>query len=94
MLGDISEFKGWLFLCIIFLVSVYGFIYTILGSDNFTSFGDSPVDGWYLALSTMSTVGHCDIAPKTLQAKLAIMSQQFLTLFVTTILILGSIKFD
>ncbi len=93
MLG-INEFKGWLLLCIIFLVSVYGFIYTALGSGNFNSFGDSPIDGWYLALTTTSTVGYGDITPKTSLAKLVVMSQQFLTLFVISILILGPVKFD
>lgn len=89
-----DEFRAWLLLWIIFLVVVYGFIYTALGSDHLNSFGDSPIDGWYFALTTSSTVGYGDITPKTPLSKLVIMTQQFLTLFVSSILVLSSITSD
>jgi len=52
----------------------YGIIYSQMkpGSFNFKS----PVDPFYFALTTMSSVGYGEITPQTDVAKMLVMSQQ------------------
>ena len=38
-------------------------------------FTEDPLDPYYFALTTMSTVGYGDFSPKTRRAKLLVMSQ-------------------
>lgn len=62
------------FLNILVITVVYGLLYSQM---NPTSFGfTSPLDPFYFAFTTMSTVGYGDISPKTDAAKLMVMSQQ------------------
>jgi len=50
---------------------------------------ESPVDPYYFAFTTMSTVGYGDFGPKTDRAKMLVMSQQGI-LIGELIAILGS----
>tara|TARA_R100000908_G_C3754934_1_gene149295 strand:- start:3704 stop:3901 length:198 start_codon:yes stop_codon:yes gene_type:complete len=51
---------------------------------------ESPVDPYYFAFTTMSTVGYGDFGPKTDRAKMLVMSQQGI-LIGELIAILGSL---
>jgi len=43
-------------------------------------FSDDPIDPYYFALTTMSTVGYGDFSPKTKRAKALVMSHQLIVL--------------
>jgi len=62
------------FLNILVVTLVYGLVYSQMSPDSFGF--KSPLDPFYFACTTMSTVGYGDISPKTDMAKLMVMSQQ------------------
>lgn len=62
------------FLNILVITMVYGILYGQMNPENFGF--TSPLDPFYFAFTTMSTVGYGDISPKTDMAKLMVMSQQ------------------
>ena len=53
---------------------MYGLLYSQMKPDSFGF--KSPIDPFYFAFTTMSTVGYGDISPKTDAAKLMVMAQQ------------------
>lgn len=61
---------------ILVITIMYGLLYSQMGSKSFDF--KSPIDSFYFAFTTMSSVGYGDISPKTDMAKLVVMSQQFL----------------
>jgi voltage-gated potassium channel len=64
---------------LIFLTTlVYGFIYSRMGPEDFDF--KSPLDPYYFATTTMSSVGFGDIVPKSDRAKMLVMSQQVIIL--------------
>ena len=52
---------------------VYGYMYSTMKEDF--GFTEDPIDPYYFALTTMSTVGYGDFTPKTRRAKLLTMTQ-------------------
>ena len=63
---------------IILTTCIYGLLYSQFPQ---TSFGfKQTIDPFYFSLTTMSTVGYGDFAPKTTKAKLLVMTQQCLVL--------------
>ena len=75
----------------IFLATItlaYGFLYSRMDPKEFGF--ESPVDPYYFAFTTMSTVGYGDFGPKTDRAKMLVMSQQSI-LIGELIAILGSL---
>jgi len=61
-------------LSLLIITLAYGLIYSILPKEDFGF--KSPLDPFYFAFTTMSTVGYGDISPKTDRAKLIVMTQQ------------------
>jgi hypothetical protein len=61
------------FLNVLVITTMYGILYSQMNPDNFNF--KSPIDPFYFAFTTMSTVGYGDISPKTDAAKLVVMSQ-------------------
>jgi len=61
-------------LSLLIITLAYGLIYSILPKEEFGF--ESPLDPFYFAFTTMSTVGYGDISPKTDRAKLIVMTQQ------------------
>jgi len=59
---------------ILVITMVYGILYSQMDPASFGF--TSPLDPFYFAFTTMSTVGYGDISPKTDMAKLMVMSQQ------------------
>jgi hypothetical protein len=68
----ISPANNFLFLTTVALA--YGFLYSRMDPKEFGF--QSPVDPYYFAFTTMSTVGYGDFSPKTDRAKMLVMSQQ------------------
>ena len=62
------------FVNILVITMVYGILYSQMDPASFGL--TSPLDPFYFAFTTMSTVGYGDISPKTDMAKLMVMSQQ------------------
>ena len=56
----------------IIITLVYGYLYSTMKEDF--GFSDDPLDPYYFALTTMSTVGYGDFSPKTRRAKALVMS--------------------
>ena len=76
-----------LLIIIIIIFFMYGGIYSFLGANHLNNY-ISFVDGFYFSMTTISTTGYGDITPKTTLAKIIVMSQQFLTLLILSILLL------
>ena len=81
----LSPMNNFIFLATITLA--YGFLYSRMDPKEFGF--ESPVDPYYFAFTTMSTVGYGDFGPKTARAKMLVMSQQGI-LIGELIAILGS----
>ena len=62
----------------IIITLVYGYLYSTMKEDF--GFSDDPIDPYYFALTTMSTVGYGDFSPKTRRAKALVMSHQLIIL--------------
>ena len=62
----------------IIITLVYGYLYSTMKEDF--GFSDDPIDPYYFALTTMSTVGYGDFSPKTKRAKALVMSHQLIIL--------------
>lgn len=60
------------------LTAAYGLFYSLLGEPHF-EFKDA-IDPYYFSISTMTSTGYGDLAPRTATGKLAVMSQQALML--------------
>ena len=56
----------------IIITLVYGYLYSTMKEDF--GFSDDPIDPYYFALTTMSTVGYGDFSPKTRRAKALVMT--------------------
>jgi hypothetical protein len=56
----------------IIITLVYGYLYSTMKEDF--GFSDDPLDPYYFALTTMSTVGYGDFSPKTRRAKALVMT--------------------
>ena len=56
----------------IIITLVYGYLYSMMKEDF--GFSDDPIDPYYFALTTMSTVGYGDFSPKTRRAKALVMT--------------------
>jgi voltage-gated potassium channel len=82
----LSPLNNFLFLATITLA--YGFLYSRMDPKDFGF--ESPIDPYYFAFTTMSTVGYGDFGPKTDRAKMLVMSQQGI-LIGELIAILGSL---
>lgn len=82
----LSPLNNFLFLATITLA--YGFLYSRMDPEDFGF--KSPIDPYYFAFTTMSTVGYGDFGPKTDRAKMLVMSQQGI-LIGELIAILGSL---
>jgi hypothetical protein len=82
----LSPFNNFLFLATVTLA--YGFLYSRMDPKDFGF--ESPIDPYYFAFTTMSTVGYGDFGPKTDRAKMLVMSQQGI-LIGELIAILGSL---
>ena len=82
----LSPMNNFIFLATITLA--YGFLYSRMDPKEFGF--ESPVDPYYFAFTTMSTVGYGDFGPKTDRAKMLVMSQQGI-LIGEFIAILGSL---
>ena len=82
----LSPTNNFIFLATITLA--YGFLYSRMDPKEFGF--ESPVDPYYFAFTTMSTVGYGDFGPKTDRAKMLVMSQQGI-LIGEFIAILGSL---
>ena len=63
---------------IIVVTLLYGGIYASIKPDEFGF--KTPLDPYYFAFTTMSSVGYGDFTPKTNRSKLLVMSQQILLL--------------
>jgi hypothetical protein len=62
-------------LTVILAVTVlFGYLYSRMNPEDFGF--KSPVDPYYFAFTTMSSVGYGDLSPKTNKAKIAVMLQQ------------------
>ena len=59
---------------ILIITLVYGILYSQMRPGSF--WFQSPLDPFYFAFTTMSSVGYGDITPKTDAAKLMVMTQQ------------------
>ena len=62
----------------VIITLVYGYLYSTMKEDF--GFSDDPIDPYYFALTTMSTVGYGDFLPKTKRAKALVMSHQLIIL--------------
>ena len=82
----LSPMNNFIFLATITLA--YGFLYSRMDPKEFGF--ESPIDPYYFAFTTMSTVGYGDFGPKTDRAKMLVMSQQGI-LIGEFIAILGSL---
>ena len=76
-----------LLIAVIIIFFIYGGIYSLLGETHFNNYV-SFIDGFYFSMTTLSTTGYGDITPKTTIAKIIIMTQQFLTIMIMSILLL------
>jgi len=56
----------------VIITLVYGYLYSMMKEDF--GFSDDPIDPYYFALTTMSTVGYGDFSPKTRRAKALVMT--------------------
>ena len=56
----------------VIITLVYGYLYSTMKEDF--GFSDDPIDPYYFALTTMSTVGYGDFSPKTRRAKALVMT--------------------
>ena len=56
----------------VIITLVYGYLYSTMKEDF--GFSDDPIDPYYFALTTMSTVGYGDFLPKTKRAKALVMT--------------------
>lgn len=83
---SLSPMNNFIFLATITLA--YGFLYSRMDPKEFGF--ESPVDPYYFAFTTMSTVGYGDFGPKTDRAKMLVMTQQGI-LIGELIAILGSL---
>lgn len=66
------------FINIVIITVIYGLIYSQMNPKCFNF--KSPLDPFYFAFTTMSTVGYGDISPKTDMAKLLVISQQMVVM--------------
>ena len=62
------------FSLIVIVALFYGWLYSRMSKEAFGF--ESPIDPYYFAFTTMSTVGYGDFSPKTPAAKALVMSQQ------------------
>jgi hypothetical protein len=62
------------FSLIVIMALFYGWLYSRMSKEAFGF--ESPIDPYYFAFTTMSTVGYGDFSPKTPAAKALVMSQQ------------------
>jgi len=62
------------FSLIVIVALFYGWLYSRMSKEAFGF--ESPIDPYYFAFTTMSTVGYGDFSPKTPTAKALVMSQQ------------------
>ena len=62
------------FSLIVIVALFYGWLYSRMSKEAFGF--ESPIDPYYFAFTTMSTVGYGDFSPKTPAAKMLVMSQQ------------------
>jgi voltage-gated potassium channel len=76
-----------LLIAVIIIFFIYGCIYSVLGENHLNNYV-SVIDGFYFSMTTLSTTGYGDITPKTAIAKIIIMTQQFLTIMIMSILLL------
>ena len=67
--------KALFYICLITII--YGFIYSQLPKEAF-EFKDPLLDPYYFSMTTISTIGYGDNAPKTRMAKIIVISQMML----------------
>ena len=62
------------FRIIITIALLYGFLYSMLDPSEFGF--RTALDPYYFSFTTMSSVGYGDLSPKTVRAKMLVMTQQ------------------
>jgi hypothetical protein len=65
-------------------IFIYALIYYYLGSDHFEGIGQyDTIDSFYLSIDIMSLCGSSNIKAKTKTAKVFVISQQLIIIFLT-----------
>ena len=62
------------FKLVITVALLYGYLYSLMDPEEFGF--KSALDPYYFSFTTMSSVGYGDFSPKTVRAKMLVMTQQ------------------
>lgn len=84
------------FLSYLFMVYGYGIIYVFISNLDSESFSQADlgiIDGVYFSLITSSTVGYGDITPRSVAAKLTVMTQIIVSMFYILMLFSSAVSY-